>query len=512
MSEIVGLDIGATTSCVARFDGRAARMIDLPDGSSYLPSVITFVDGGYVIGHDAIEAGRKHSTFMFRNWKRQLGAKWHDMEDTGFQTVESRDEAGNPTGFLAYQGPDRCYLPEELTSLIAHELLRAAQDKLGAMPKGAVLCVPADFIQSQRDAAERAVLMAVDRLREEDGKDYPFTLELMHEPTAAALADGYDAKRATRIAVVDLGGSTLDVSFIQSGGGLTVVKTTNGIRDCGGIDWDKMLADYIVSMWRTEHPDLADPATRDAAMSLILTEAEDVKKRLSSKQETSFRIDDFDKEPNGEDVHLNYLITRKAFEEMTAPLLRRIIGACQIALEDAVRIDPRFSVKDLHAVLLVGGMTRMPSIQEAVKQFFQRQPSKKENPETLVAFGAAIRGAMMEGRRPDLAIQDISSHALALEVVGDTAAILLPKGSPFGASAAFDVTNEIDGQAQLSLRVLSGEGSRPSTCEVLASTEHKIAFFEARKARVPLIAKIDASGRPTVILDGKVIYGEDEAA
>lgn len=506
MSEIVGLDIGASNSCVARFDGRAARMIDLPDGSSILPSVVTFVDGGYLIGHDAIEAGRKSSTYMFRNWKRQLGAKWHDLEDTGYQTCEA------PDGMLGYQAPGEVILPEELTSYIAHELLRAAQDKLGAMPKGAVLAVPADFIQSQREAAERAVHMAVDRIRKEDGVDYPFTLELMHEPTAAALADGYDARRATRIAVVDLGGSTLDVSFIQSGGGLTVVKTTNGIRDCGGIDWDKMLADYVVSLWRTEHPDLADPMTRDAAMSLIMTEAEDVKKRLSSKTETPFRIDDFDKTQDGTDVHLNYTITRRAFEEMTAPLTRRIIGACQIALEDAVRLDPKFSVKDLHAVLLVGGMTRMPSIQEAVKQFFQRQPSKKENPETLVAFGAAIRGAMIEGRRPDLTINDISSHSLALEVAGDTAAILLPKGSPFSSEVSFTLTNENDNQPQLSLRVIQGEANRASVCELLVSAEHPIDPVPAKTARVPLVARLDTSGRPSVLVADKIIYGEDEAA
>lgn len=503
---ITSLDIGSTNSGAGWFDGKAARMIDLADSSSILPSVVTIADGVCLVGHDAIEAGRRNPAFMFRNWKRQLGAKWHDLEDTGYQTCEG------PDGMLAYRGPDdHVYLPEELYSFVVYELLRATEDKLGEMPTGVVLCVPADFVQSQREAAERAVELAMARMREEDSQPYPFTIELMHEPTAAALAYGYDSKRAKRIFVVDLGGGTLDVSYIQSGGGLTVVKTTNGIRDCGGADWDRMLADFVVSMWRTEHPDLADPGTRDAAMSLVMTEAEDVKKRLSAKTEALFRVDDFDREQSGTDVHLSYTITRKAFEEMTAPLIKRVIGACQIAMEDARRLDANFSIKDLHDVLLVGGMTRMPAVQEAVKAFFGRAPSKRENPEQAVALGAAIKGAMLDGRRPDLTINDISSHTLALEVSGDTAAILLPKGSPFPSEVAFSVTNEVDGQKQLSLRLIQGEAHRASVCELLASVEHPIGPVPAKAARVPLTARLDASGRPSVVIADRVIYGEEAA-
>jgi len=504
---ITSLDIGSTNSSAAWFDGKAARMIDLADSSSILPSVVTIADGVCLVGRDAIEAGKRNPAFMFRNWKRQLGAKWHDLEDTGYQTCEG------PDGMLAYRGPgDHVYLPEELYSYVVYELIRATQDKLGEMPTGVVLCVPADFVESQREAAERAVHLAMDRIRGEDGQGYPFSLELMHEPTAAALAYGYDSKKARRIFVVDLGGGTLDVSYIQSGGGNTQVKTTNGIRDCGGADWDRMLADFVISMWRTEHSDLADPGTRDAAMSLIMTEAEDVKKRLSAKTEALFRIDDFDREPDGTDVHLSYTITRKAFEEMTAPLVRRVIGACQIAMEDARRLDANFSPKDLHDVLLVGGMTRMPAVQDAVKAFFDKSPSKRENPEQAVALGAAIKGAMLDGRRPDLTISDISSHTLALEVSGDTAAILLPKGSPFPSEIAFSVTNENDNQPQLSLRVIQGEAHRASVCELLVSAEHPIEPCAAKLARVPLVARLDASGRPSVIVADKIIYGEDEAA
>lgn len=505
---IIGLDLGSTNSVAAWFDGRAARIIEMADGQSILPSVVTIDDGVCRVGYDALDAGKLNSVYMFRNWKRRLGEKWHDLEDTGYQTVEG------PDGWLAFRGPeDYLYLPEELTSYIVYELVRAAQDKLGEMPKGAVLCVPADFIQAQRDATERAAQLAIARIREEDGQEYPFTVELMHEPTAAALAHGYDSKKARRIFVVDLGGSSLDCSLIQSGGGLTRVLTTNGIRDCGGVDWDKMLADYIVSIWRTEHPTLADPATRDAAMSLIMTEAEDVKKRLSSKNEALFRIDDFDREADGTDLHLSYTITRKAFEEMTAPLVRRVIGACQIAMEYAKRQDPNFSTKDLHDVLLVGGMTRIPAIQEAVKNFFGRAPSKKESAEQVVALGAAIKGAILSGRRPDLAIADITSHALALEVVGDVAAILMPKGSPFGTKLTFPVGNEVDGQKQLSLRLLSGDGARPSSCELLASVELPIDPMPARKAIRELTADIDASGRPFVSCGGVEIYsGGSEVA
>lgn len=489
----ISIDLGTSNSCAAYFDGRAPRMIELGEGvNTILPSVVTIHEGEMHVGQDAIELGKRVPDFCFRHFKRKLGEQWNDNEDSGHQTRPG------PDGSVHYAGPDgHTYSPVELCSAIIAKLVDAANAKF--MPQdevtGAVICVPADFTQSQRKAVEEAAHLAgLERV------------ELMNEPTAAALAYGYDAKKARRIAVFDLGGGTFDVSIVSTGNGLVDVLTTNGIRDLGGTDFDKRIASYMVNQWRNEHG--TDLAVEDDAMLRIRTEAEAAKKRLSEKHSTHFRLLDIDRSKGSNSLHMSYDLDRVTFEDITKSEREKIISACKAAIADVRRGDPNFSVKDLHDVLLVGGMTRVPSIRAVAELFFGKAPRKTENPEQVVAMGAAIRAAIIEGRKPDLTIADILSHSIAIETVGDVAAILAPKGTNYPFSETFTLANVDAGQKQLSIRLVQGEAGRASVCELMASAEVPVEPGPAQSRRAALTLTLDASGRPTVTCGDTVIYGE----
>lgn len=407
------------------------------------------------------------------------------------------------THYLGRNG--QTYSPVELTSFIVQRLIDQANEKL--MPQdgvtGAVICVPADFTQAQIAATEEAARDAgLERI------------ELMHEPTAAALAYGYDARKVRRIAVFDLGGGTFDISVIQTGGGLVEVKANGGIRDCGGTDWDRRIVDYVVKMFATKYRrkdgSPIDLTTSDYVMTLIRVEAEEVKKRLTARQETRFLVQDVAKDDEGVDLSADFIITRSLFEELTADLRERVIGACQTAMENMRLKDPKFTVRDLNDVLLVGGMSRIPSIREDVAKFFGKPPNKMESPEHVVAMGAAIRAAVLEGRRKDLTILDISSHTLALEVAGDVASVIFPKGTEFPAEKTITLSNEVNDQKALSIRLIQGEGHRPEVCELLAAADLIIEPGPAESAREKMTVRLDASGRPSAEC-GEWVYGERAA-
>lgn len=484
---MLGIDLGTTNSSAAIWDGRAARMIELGEGvNTILPSVVTVANGELYVGQDAIEIGKQYPDDCFRHFKRRMAERWHDEEDTGHQTCQG------PDGMTHYRSSDgHTYSPAELSSFLIGALVDAANARLAESDQvtGAVICVPADFTQTQRDAVTEAAKLA--------GLT---KIELMHEPTAAALAYGFDAKKARRIAVFDLGGGTLDLTIVQTGAGLVDVLTTNGIRDLGGTDFDKRIADYMVNLWRTEHQ--TDLAVRDAAMLRIRVEAEAAKKRLSDKQVTEFRVEDIDKTRDGITQHLIYPLDRKVFDELTRDLRERITSACQAALSDARRDDPNFSIRDLHDVLLVGGMTRVPSIRALVAEFFGKAPKRDEAPEQVVAMGAAIRAAILDGRKTDITIADITSHTLAIETVDGVAAVLFEKGTSYPAEDTFLLSNADADQKQLSIRLVQGERHKALDCERLWSAEIPIELCDAETVRLPLVAKLDASGRPSVSVGG----------
>lgn len=483
---LLGCDIGTTNSCISMWDGRAARMIEIGEGVNVImPSVVTIVGDQVLVGQDAVEAGRKHPDFCYRHFKRRLAQPFHDEEDHGYQICKG------PDGTMHYRGPnDTTYSPIELTAFVINALVQAANAKLQPMDEvtGAVICVPADFTQAQREAVEEAARMAGLK-----------RIELMHEPTAAALAYGHDAKKTKRIPVFDLGGGTFDVSIVSTGGGLVDVLTTNGIRDLGGVDFDKRIADYIVNLWRTEHG--VDLAVRDGAMQRVRNEAEAAKKRLSEKQETRFKLDDIGRSKDGVSLHMDYPLSRAVLDELTSDLRERLVVACKAAINDIRRTDQNFAVGDLDRPLLVGGMTRMQSVRSVAEDFFGKPAKRDESPETVVAMGAAIRAAIIEGRKPDITIADITSHAIGIETVGGVSAILFPKGTNYPAEGTFTLSNPDPGQLELSIRLVQGEASKAQACELLWAVDVPIEPGEPQSARKFLTVRLDASGRPTAECD-----------
>lgn len=490
LSRIVGLDLGSTNSSVSYWNGRAADVIPV-DGKPLMPSVVTIVPADAVgpdesqvfVGIDGIEVGKRYRDYCFRLFKRRLGEMWHEDEDTGYQTV------GAPDGSLHYQGPDgHTYSPVELCSMVIGKLLDAAAEKFkGERPDGAVICVPATFTPSQRKAVEEAGLMA--------GLAF---VELMAEPTAAALAYGYDFKKVRRIAVLDVGGGTTDVSIIQTGNGLVTVIGTGGSSITGGSDVDAILGRYIVNEWSAKHQ--TDLAVDDSAMSLVLQEAEQAKIRLSRKQKTEFKIKDFDRTPGGVVLHMDEMLDRPLLEHLSQDLLKRMRSACEIAIAEAKRKDPNFNAaRDLSDVVAVGGGTRMPAVLAMARDVFGQDAKTDIDPEIAVVLGAAIRAAVIEGRKSDLAIHDIIGFSVAVEVydrVEGVASVVIPKGSPYPTDKPliFALTNREPGQTSLPVRVVTGDHDRAALCELLHAIDIPIEPGDPRSERVPFTIGVNARG------------------
>lgn len=480
---ILGFDIGSSNSSCAYWDGNTARMIEInASGATMLPSVITIADDQVYIGQEAIEKGRQYPDFMFRHFKRRIGERWNDEEDTGYQTC------AGPDGMLHFRGPgSTTYSPVEFYSFLIGAMVDAANAYLAPHDSvtGAVLCVPADFTPAQNEAVKEAARLA-------GLTDF----SLIEEPVAAAMANGADGKKARRYAVIDLGGGTLDLSAVATGGGYIRVVGKNGIRNLGGEDWDDRITDLVVNLFRTETG--TDLALKDAPMIRIGVEAEAVKKRLSDKQETTFRIDDVDRTPEGVALHMIYKIDQRIFEDITSDLRERITASCKALIADIKRDDPNFSVNDFHEVWLVGGMTRCPSVRQTVTDFFRKAPKKDGVPEQVVALGAAMKAAIIEGRRPDVTVANVTNHAFGIETVNNVPAILIPRNKSYPFEEKFTLSNPDADQTELSVRWLIADRPKATECEVIWAAELPLEPCAAETARIPMSVKMDESGKVTI--------------
>lgn len=480
---MLGLDLGASNSVGCLWDGKLRLIETTEGGATSLPSVVTIAGGVALVGQAAVDAGRTTPDYDFRNWKRRTAEKWHPDEDTGYQTCEG------PDGMLHYRGPDgSTYSPTELSSFIIGEMIHAANEQLDGRDTvtGLVIGVPATFTPDQIAAVKEAAKMA-------GMGENVYTLE---EPVAAAIANNIDAKKTRCSIVVDFGGSTLDVSLLRAGEGLIRIIAKNGIGDLGGADFDKRIADYAVNLFRTETK--KDLALRDAAMSRIMVEAEQVKKRLTDAEETVFRVENIDRTAEGVSLHMIYKIDRRILSELTRDLQERVLVACKAAIEDARRKDPKFTQADIQDLLLVGGMTRVPAIRQLVSEYFGKQPKRDENPEQVVAQGLAIKAAIIEGRKPDVTVADITSFEIAIETRGNVPAIIIPRGSPFPLEKSFKLRNADDDQTEMSVRLMFANRPRASDCHVLEARDIPIDPAPAETREVILIVRVDEEGHPSI--------------
>jgi molecular chaperone DnaK len=488
----VAIDLGTTNSLIAIHDGGKAEVIEMANGHRLLPSVVTFtVQDGVVdvlVGTPAITAGNADPDNCFRHIKRLLGQRWHDGEDTGHQTAEGRD------GMTWLKGPDRLYSPAELCALIIITLLDAAEMKLGKRPTRALLAVPAGFRDLERAAVREAARIA--GLNE---------VELIEEPTAAAIAHGVSREKFSRIAVYDLGGGTMDVSYIEAGGGHITVLTTNGDSRLGGKDFDEEIRSDVVRKWFDRYG--TDLGERTAAMARILAQAEAAKIELSGVKKSAVRVPQVDATSGGL-RNMEEPITQDEFNELIRLHVKRSLDICQRALD-----DKGLRKSDIHELILVGGSTRIPYVRDQVSAFFGLTPKTGLSPEEAVVRGAAIEAARRDKRGgvDKFTVSHIASHSVGFEAMDGQVHILIAKGEPLPADKTRTVTPGRDDLSQISAHIVQGDAL---DAQGNASLAHHLIPVEpgpAGVASAQVRVKVDESGLVQAWANETQIYGEADA-
>lgn len=491
MKRWIAADFGTTNSAVAHYGPRGPEVIKI-EGQELVPSIVTIVGDKVEVGQKAVAARKRNPQYSYASFKRHMGEAFNpeEMKDTQM--------TAGPDGMLHYVGPDGfTYTPVELASYVYIKLRAAAEAKLKTDADNIVATVPATYTQPQRDAIRMACIEA--------GFEQ---VELMDEPTAAAIAYGYDFDHAHRIAVLDVGGGTTDCAFIETGRGLVRVMATNGTPFVGGDDWDRHVRSLVLNMHELHNED-SSLATRPDAMRILLTEAESAKRRLTDDSATEVRVMDIDKDRHsGEDIHVIETITREMMDEATTRLLADIQAAMERTVAEARAKDPKFTVRDLDTVILVGGQTRVRAIQELVRDFFGQEPRTDVDPEIAVVLGAAVRAGILEGRKGDLTIKDITAHAYALETHArpeDVATELARKGTPYGTRATYWLSNRDDAQEKMTVRLYQGDHVDPAQCVMLWEHHIDIEPGAAKGERVQLDIEIGPSGEAIVDIHGENI-------
>ncbi|MCK6571959.1 molecular chaperone DnaK [Myxococcota bacterium] len=439
MSKVIGIDLGTTNSCVAVIDGGDPLVIPNAEGSRTTPSMVALTEGGErLVGQIAKRqavTNPEHTVFAV---KRLIGRKIDSeeirthLDRFPYKVVRS----DNGDAWVHLRGRD--YSPSEVSSFVLTKMKQTAEDYLGEEVTDAVITVPAYFNDSQRQATKDAGRIA--------GLN---VLRIINEPTAAALAYGLERDGHQRIAVYDLGGGTFDISVLEMGEGVFEVRATSGDTYLGGEDFDLRLIEYLLQEF--EKAEGIDLRTDKMALQRLKEAAEKAKHELSSSLETEVNLPFITANATGP-KHLNVRITRTRFEALVEDLVDRTLVPCQTALDDA-----GLTVGDIDAVLLVGGMTRMPRVQQRVAEFFARQPSKGVNPDEVVAIGAAIQGGVLTGEVDDVILVDVTPLSLGVETQGGVFTRIIHKNTSIPCDASQVFSTAVDNQPMVTVHVLQGE-------------------------------------------------------
>ena len=437
MGKIIGIDLGTTNSCVAVMEGGNPVVIQNAEGSRTTPSVVAFTKTGErLIGQVAKRQAITNPDNTIFSIKRFMGRK-HKEVGGEIKTVPFKVVEG-PNGDARVKIRDKEYSPPEISAMVLQKMKQTAEDYLGHKVTEAVITVPAYFNDSQRQATKDAGRVA--------GLDVK---RIINEPTAASLAYGLDKKKDEKIAVYDLGGGTFDISILELGEGVFEVKATNGDTHLGGDDFDKRVIDWIVAEFkRQEGIDLSkDPM----ALQRLKEAAEKAKCELSTALETSINLPFITADANGP-KHLNLTLTRSKLEQLVDDLVERTVEPCKKALSDA-----GLSPTDINEVILVGGMTRMPKVQETVKKLFGKEPHKGVNPDEVVAVGAAIQGGVLAGDVKDILLLDVTPLSLGIETLGNVFTKLIERNTTIPTKKSEIFTTAENNQTSVEIHVLQGE-------------------------------------------------------
>ncbi len=438
MGKIIGIDLGTTNSCVAVMMGNTPEVIANDEGSRTTPSVVAFLDNGErKVGAPAKRQAITNPKRTIFSIKRFMGMRYSERTDEIARVPYKVVRGDNDTCRVEVDG--RVYTPQEISAMILQKMKKIAEDYLGEPVTEAVITVPAYFNDSQRQATKEAGAIA--------GLDVK---RIINEPTAAALAYGLDKRdKEITVAVYDLGGGTFDISILELGGGVFEVKSTNGDTHLGGDDFDQVIINWLADEFqREERVDLRkDPM----ALQRLREAAEKAKIELSSGLETEINLP-FITAVDGQPKHLVKKLSRAQFEKMIDHLVERTLEPCRKALADA-GLKPQ----DIDEVILVGGSTRIPRIQEAVEQFFGRKPNKSVNPDEVVAIGAAIQGGVLSGSVSDVLLLDVTPLSLGIETLGGVYDVIIEANKTIPIKRSKIYSTASDNQSQVEIHVLQGE-------------------------------------------------------
>ncbi len=439
MSKVIGIDLGTTNSCVAVMEAGESKVITNSEGSRTTPSVVAFTDSNErIVGQVAKRQAITNPERTVYAVKRLIGRKYEDSEVQKDIKVCSYKITRAPNGDAQVTVGDKNFSPAEISAMVLTKMKQTAEDYLGEPVTDAVVTVPAYFNDSQRQATKDAGRIA--------GLN---VLRIINEPTAASLAYGLDKKKDEKVAVFDLGGGTFDISILELGDGVFEVKSTNGDTHLGGEDFDQNIIEYLADEFKKDQG--IDLRGDKMALQRLKEAGEKAKMELSTSMETDINLPFITADSAGP-KHLNIKLTRAKLDALVDNLIQKLEGPCRTALKDA-----GMSPSDINEVILVGGMTRMPKVQQRVKDIFGREPHKGVNPDEVVAMGAAIQGGVLRGEVKDVLLLDVTPLSLGIETLGGVSTKLIEKNTTIPTKKSQIFSTAADSQTAVSIHVLQGE-------------------------------------------------------
>jgi molecular chaperone DnaK len=451
MERVIGIDLGTTNSCVAILEGDAPAVITNRGGYKTTPSVVAVTEAGKrLVGHIAKRQSITNAENTVYAAKRLIGRKWNSPQVKNAIMTSSYTIVEGPHNDVRIRLRDKTYSVPEISSMVLQEMKVIAEDYLGEPVKKAVVTVPAYFNDNQRQATKDAGTIA--------GLD---VIRIINEPTAAALAYGFGKDLDRTVAVYDLGGGTFDISVLEIGAhGVFKVISTTGDTFLGGEDFDARIIDWLVSGFQQEHG--IDLRQDRMALQRLRDAAEKAKCELSSTRETEINLPFIISTGRNEALHLQRVLDRTTLEGLTGDLIERTVDICRQALADA-----RLGIDEIEDVVLVGGMTRMPAVQQAVTSYFKRDPNKSVHPDEVVAIGASIQGAALVREKQDMILLDVTPHALGIMTFGSHFEELIPQNTTVPTARTKTFTTSRDDQTAVKILVLQGESARADENELL---------------------------------------------